>query len=90
MNKKFESIVKRYYMSRNWSIACVYKKASNEKWRAESDIIEEMNKMGGYGYRIIAHNSNTFSCGYLFTDSAGELWLMYHTAYNRYTIKIYQ
>lgn len=91
MNKtRQESILRRYFASSDYSIGCVYKTASPFKWRAESEILEDMRKFNGCRYRIISHNSNVFTCGFIWTDSAGETWLRYYTAYNTYNIKVYQ
>lgn len=58
-------LVKRYYISENYSLADCYVRASKEKRNIEKDIKRLMVLEKGWGYRIISYNSFQFSCAYI-------------------------
>ena len=60
----------------------VYGRYSVYKARAEKMILDEMESVGGYDYRITSHNCSFFSCAYRFVRDGVE-YLVYHTASSR-------
>ena len=57
-----------------------YRRYSIEKSMAYHKIREEMDSVGGQDLRIISHNCNIFTCGYIYTDrETGVLKFVYHT-----------
>jgi len=66
------------------SVEDVYGRPSIYKKNAERDIIDEMNRAGGWGYMILGHNGFYFSCGYYVKDKAGALYFIKHTAGGRF------
>lgn len=58
--------LRAYNNSNATSIRDVYDAASYFKWRAENDIKDAISKdETAHGYRILSHNSNFFTAGYL-------------------------
>lgn len=66
------------------SVEDVYGRPSIYKKNAERDILDEMNRAGGYGYMVLGHNGFYFSCGYYVKDKAGALYFIKHTASGRF------
>lgn len=57
-----------------------YRRYSIEKSRAFQKIREEMHSIGGQDLRIISHNCNIFTCGYIYAErETGVLKFVYHT-----------
>ena len=77
----------KYKKSNMYRLRDLYTSYSEAKAAAEQEIIEEMRKNGGYGYKVCGGNSCTFTCAYMYdTRENGDInkHLVYHTAYNRY------
>lgn len=62
------------------SVYNIYKTCSYDKQAAEDDIKREMKKQHGWGYRVIGHNCQSFSCVYRTSRK-----LVYLTPWYRYT-----
>lgn len=79
--KRYAERAKSIY---NYSDICelgdCYRRYSIEKSIAYHKIREEMHSVGGQDLRIISHNCNIFTCGYIYTDrETGVLKFVYHT-----------
>lgn len=89
--KKATNLLNKY----NYSIArysCrtlndCYSSYSVFKAQAYEDIRKECIENGGYALTIPTYNSNTFSEAYIMVVEGVE-WLIYHTHYNKYAIKL--
>lgn len=66
----------------------VYRCPSQAKVRAEENIFEEMRIYRGYGYRVITHNAQMFTCGYLHVWKNGEIRFVVHTPEDRRSITV--
>ena len=66
----------------------VYVRPSVNKLRAERNILAYMLNNGGYGYRVMSHNSQMFTVGYIIHNEKGKFFV-YETAYNRYPLQLY-
>ena len=76
-----------YNVSRETTLDDCYKSYSVNKQRAFNRCRGEMYYDGGYDMRIITHNVNIFTCGYLYTDpKTGVLMFRYITP--NYSISI--
>lgn len=85
MTKRQQSIINSYNRSNMYSLNDAYKSYSVYKARAEQSILNEMQKNGGWGYRILGANSCQFSCAYLINNKDdGNIKIVYHTASNRF------
>lgn len=79
-----QSIINRYKKATAYSLDDVYANYSVYKARAERDILDEMRKANGWGYRILGANTCTFSCAYLKANKEdGQIEIVYHTAQNK-------
>ena len=65
----------------------VYARPSIAKRRAERDILDYMLDQDGYGYRVMSHNSQMFTVGYIIRNDEGKLFV-YETAQHRYYLPI--
>ena len=65
----------------------VYSRPSPIKMRAEYRIIEHLVDQNGYGYRVMSHNAQMFTVGYIIRNEKGKCFV-YETAYNRYVLPI--
>ena len=68
-------------------VADVYVRPSVNKCIAERDILEYMHDHNGYGYRVMSHNAQMFTVGYIIRNDEGKLFV-YETAYNRYYLPL--
>ena len=66
----------------------VYARPSCDKLRAELNIIAYMLDQNGYGYRVMSHNAQMFTAGYIIHNEKGKFFV-YETAYNRYALPLY-
>ena len=83
MTKAQQQIINNYNRATAFDLSQVYKTASVYKWRAQKTIFDEMEKCGGWGYRILGANSCAFSCAYLRQNEInGQIEIVYHTAQN--------
>ena len=83
-----KQIIRRYNNSDCYSLWQAYKYSySNYKARAEQEIKDEMQKMGGYSYRITGAGSSYFSCGYTL-EIDGQKYVVFHTPTDRKLVAI--
>ena len=66
----------------------VYGRPSHYKERAEEIIIMEMRGKHGYGYKVLTHNFQMFTCGYVYDDADGNTTLVVHTPSERVEIEL--
>ena len=67
----------------------VYKSYSSRKARAEESILREMDRLNGYGPRIIRGNCYFFSMAFMYPDpGTGAERLRYYTGRNIYDFEI--
>ena len=65
----------------------VYARPSVNKIRAEYRIIDYLVEQDGYGYRVMSHNAQMFTVGYIIQNDEGKLFV-YETAQHRYYLPI--
>ena len=65
----------------------VYAKPSINKRRTEQEIINYLVDQNGYGYRVMSHNSQMFTVGYIIRNEKGKCFV-YETAYNQYVLPL--
>ena len=65
----------------------VYARPSTAKRRAELNIINYLVDQNGYGYRVMSHNSQMFTVGYIIQNDEGKLFV-YETAKHRYYLPL--
>ena len=68
-------------------VADVYVRPSVNKCIAERNIIKYMLNNDGYGYRVMSHNSQMFTVGYIIRTEKGKCFV-YETAYNQYVLQL--
>lgn len=66
----------------------VYGKPSYYKERAEETIMMEMRRNHGYGYKVLTHNAQMFTCGYAYDRADGNTILVVHTPTDRVEIEL--
>ena len=87
--RKASNFIHAYDFSNYKKITKVYKKPSYTKINSFNKIYEEMKKVHGYDLRITGHNNNTYSCAYRVYNKADKAnYLIYHTYFYRYAIKL--
>ena len=65
----------------------VYARPSIYKERAERNILNYMLNNDGYGYRVMSHNAQMFTVGYIIRNEKGKCFV-YETAYNQYVLQL--
>ena len=65
----------------------VYVRPSISKRRAEQNIINYLVDQDGYGYRVMSHNAQMFTAGYIIRNEKGKCFV-YETAYNQYVLQL--
>ena len=65
----------------------VYVRPSVYKERAERNILAYMLNNDGYGYRVMSHNAQMFTVGYIIYNGQGKCFV-YETAYNQYVMPL--
>ena len=65
----------------------VYARPSVNKIRAEYRIIDYLVDQNGYGYRVMSHNAQMFTVGYIIRNDEGKLFV-YETAQHRYYLPL--
>lgn len=85
--KQAEQMIRNYNYSNSCWLCQAYGRYSDAKERAENKILDEMQKIGGYSYRITGAGSCYFSCAYRL-DHEGKKYLVYHTPSYRYLIEL--
>lgn len=84
MTKAQQQIIHNYNRATAHSLDDVYANYSVFKARAERQILNEMESVNGWGYKILGANSCTFSCAYLKQNEVdGQIEIVYHTAQNK-------
>ena len=68
-------------------VADVYARPSVNKCIAERNILAFMLNNDGYGYRVMSHNSQMFTAGYIIRNEKGKCFV-YETAYNQYVMPL--
>ena len=68
-------------------VADVYVRPSVNKCIAERDILDYMLDQNGYGYRVMSHNAQMFTVGYIIRNDEGKLFV-YETAQHRYYLPL--
>lgn len=66
----------------------VYNRPSQAKERAEESVLSEMWRKSGYGYRVITHNAQTFTCGYEYVTDFGDIMFVIHTPTERVAVPV--
>ena len=87
LTQKQQTMLNNYNNSNMHGLRDLYTSYSTYKARAEQNILDEMHKRTGYGYKITGGNSCTFSCAYCYdTRENGDIntHLVYHTHANKY------
>lgn len=83
-HQKALNYAKQLYRSNYFSVGDFYKKPSYEKQRAENSIFRQMEKNGGYGYRVLSGNCFTFVAAYYEELPQGKTRLHVETYANSY------
>ena len=65
----------------------VYVRPSINKRRAEQHIINYLVEQNGCGYRVMSHNAQMFTVGYIIRNEKGKCFV-YETAYNQYVLPL--
>ena len=68
-------------------VADVYARPSVNKCIAERNILKYMLDNCGYGYRVMSHNLQMFTVGYIIYNGQGKCFV-YETAYNQYVLQL--
>lgn len=88
--KRARSLVRSYRnTTKGDDIYKAYKKPSSRKVNAFQEIKKEMEAVGGYSLRITGAGSDFFSCAYKVEGDDNKLYLIYHTAVNRFAICLF-
>lgn len=66
----------------------VYERPSQANKRAEEAILLEMWRKSGYGYRVITHNAQMFTCGYEYVTDFGDILFVIHTPTERVLVRV--
>ena len=77
----------QYLKTPNRCITDVYARPSDAKLRAENNIFEYILDQDGYGYRVMSHNAQMFTAGYIIRNDEGKLFV-YETAQHRYYLPL--
>lgn len=85
--KKYHYYLKSYYFSNIRTITQAYKNPSPRKIEIYASLIDEMNKCGGYAFRILGKNTNFFSCAYTI-EIKSERYLVIETPTKSYIAHI--
>lgn len=79
------SFIAAYNRAPALSVYGAYKHPSEAKIRAERAVLREMTQRNGWGYKVINHNCQHFTVGYLFTNhDTGAITLRIHTLRHTY------
>lgn len=77
-----------YNISEMQTLSQVYGRYSYRKYNAYEECIFEMRRLEGWRFRIITHNTSTFTCGFTYIDTkTGVLMFRFITKWNRYDIE---
>ena len=85
--QRAQTLIRSYRnTTRGNDIYKAYKKPSSRKVAAFQEIKKEMKAVGGYGIKITGAGSDFFSCAYKVEGDDDNIYLIYHTAINRFAI----
>ena len=76
-----------YLKTQSRCVKDVYARPSTAKIRAEWEIINYLVDQDGYGYRVMSHNAQMFTVGYIIRNDERKLFV-YETAQYRYYLPI--
>lgn len=77
-----------YDNSKSFSVKVTYKKPSKAKQSVEAIIRATMLSERGFGFRVLSHNAQFFSCAYLVPDKEnGNLFLHVFTPTRNFYIE---
>ena len=76
-----------YLVTPSRCVKDVYARPSANKIRAEYRIIDYLADQNGYGYRVMSHNAQMFTVGYIIRNDEGKLFV-YETAQHRYYLPL--
>ena len=85
--KQLKAKYEEYLKSPLRYVADVYVRPSVNKCIAERNILGYMHNNDGYGYRVMSHNSQMFTVGYIIRNEKGKCFV-YETAYNQYVLPL--
>ena len=85
--KQLKAKYQQYLKTPNRCVTDVYARPSSNKLRAEDNILEYILDQDGYGYRVMSHNAQMFTVGYIIQNDEGKLFV-YETAKHRYYMPI--
>ena len=89
MYKYQQAMLNAYESATCDSIFKAYARPSNRKVSIFTGIESGMRTVSGFGLKVTGHNSNFFSCGYLYPDQeTGALRLAYFTPSRSYDFEI--
>ena len=77
-----------YERSNFKSLRDCYVSPSTAKIDAEFQCYNKMTRQCGFGFRIMSHNCQTFTCGWLTENETGLQTLHVETGYNSYIIEL--
>lgn len=88
--KKAQDLIERFYNSELDTLEDCYASYSTAKRKAYYDCLRKYVDMGGWRFRIISFNSQTFTCAWLYRDEeTGDIILNVETYRNNYQVKYY-
>ena len=88
MNKnQLKAKYAEYLATQSRCVKDVYARPSANKIRAEYRIIDYLVDQDGYGYRVMSHNAQMFTVGYIIQNDEGKLFV-YETAQHRYYLPL--
>ena len=85
--KQLKAKYQEYLKASRKRVYDVYLKPSVNKLRAERNILNYMLDQNGYGYRVMSHNAQMFTVGYIICNDEGKLFV-YETAKHRYYLPL--
>lgn len=86
-NEQIKNAYQRWTTSTDSTLEDVYKNCSTAKYRAYRYCVELMNKYNGYGLKILGHNCDFFSVGFMATVDGVNVFC-YITHANDYFIPV--
>ena len=85
--KQLKAKYQEYLKTPSRCVKDVYARPSINKRRAELNIINYLVDQNGYGYRVMSHNAQMFTAGYIIRNDEGKLFV-YETAQHRYYLPL--
>lgn len=87
MTAKERAYVASYYRATETSVCGAYLNPSKKKRIVEDTLRRKMESLGEWGFRILSHNAQTFTCAYKY-KVGGEEYMNVETKYNTYIIAL--